>query len=189
VLEAVPVGWVASSLPSDASSVVLAQRRIRCFSGQTWDWDGVQFTMLHPSWASYNSPALKDNARSCVLKIDSAFGSVLLPADIEQVSEMELLQKHREALHADVLVAPHHGSGTSSSAPFLAQVAPSLIVIPVGYRNRFGHPKPEVVAREEALGSRVLRSDQDGAVLLRFNAEGLSAEGYRGRYRRYWQNR
>jgi competence protein ComEC len=189
VLEAVPVDWVASSLPVDAPSVALAQRRIRCFSGQTWDWDGVQFTMLHPSWASYNSPALKDNARSCVLKIDSAFGSVLLPADIEQGSEMELLQKHREALHADVLVAPHHGSGTSSSTPFLAQVAPSLIVIPVGYRNRFGHPKPEVVARYEALGSRVLRSDQDGAVLLRFNAEGFSAEGYRGRYRRYWQNR
>ena len=62
-------------------------------------------------------------------------------------------------------------------------------MIPVGYRNRFGHPKPEVVARYEALGSRVLRSDQDGAVLLRFGAEGLSAEGYRGRYRRYWQNR
>jgi competence protein ComEC len=149
----------------------------------------VRFTILHPGWASYNSTTLKDNARSCVLKIDSAFGSVLLPADIEQGSEMELLQQHREALHADVLVAPHHGSGTSSSTPFLAQVAPRLIVIPVGYRNRFGHPKPEVVARYEALGSRVLRSDQDGAVLLSFGAEGLSAEGYRGRYRRYWQNR
>jgi competence protein ComEC len=106
---------------------------------------------------------------------------VLLPADIEQGSETELLQMHRDALHADVLIAPHHGSGTSSSTPFLAQVAPSLIVIPVGYRNRFGHPKPEVVARYEALGSRVLRSDQDGAVLLRFGAEGLLAEGYRGR--------
>jgi competence protein ComEC len=105
------------------------------------------------------------------------------------VSEMELLQKHPEALHADVLVAPHHGSGTSSSIPFLAQVAPSLVVIPVGYRNRFGHPKLEIVARYEALGSRVLRSDRDGTVMLRFAADGLSAEGYRARYRRYWQDR
>ncbi len=189
VLEAVPVGWVATSLPPDAPPVALALRRLRCFSGQTWEWDGVRFTILHPGWASYNSPALKDNARSCVLKVESAFGSALLPADIEQGSEAELLQMHREALRADVLVAPHHGSGTSSSIAFLAQVAPDLVVIPVGYRNRFGHPKPEVVARYEALGSRVLRSDHDGAVMLRFSAGGLSAEGYRAQYRRYWQSR
>ena len=62
-------------------------------------------------------------------------------------------------------------------------------MIPVGYRNRFGHPKPEVVQRYEALGSRILRSDRDGAVKLRFSAAGLSVEGYRERYRRYWQDR
>ncbi len=88
-----------------------------------------------------------------------------------------------------MLVAPHHGSGTSSSVAFLAQVAPGVVVIPVGYRNRFGHPKPEVVQRYEALGSRILRSDRDGAVMLRFSAAGLSADGYRARYRRYWQDR
>jgi competence protein ComEC len=169
--------------------VALALRRLRCFAGQNWEWDGVRFTILHPGWASYNSPALKDNARSCVLKVESAFGSALLPADIEQGSEAELLQTHREALRADVLVAPHHGSGTSSSIAFLAQIAPSVVVIPVGYRNRFGHPKPEVVARYEALGSRVLRSDHDGAVMLRFDASGLSEQGYRAQYRRYWQSR
>lgn len=189
VLEAVPVEWVATSLPNDAPPVALALRRLRCFSGQHWEWDGVRFDILHPGWESYNSPALKDNARGCVLKVKSRFGSVLLPADIEQGSEAELLQMHGEALRADVLVAPHHGSGTSSSIPFLAHVAPDLVVIPVGYRNRFGHPKPEVVARYEALGSRVLRSDRDGAVMLRFSAGGLAAEGYREQYRRYWQNR
>ncbi len=189
VLEAVPVGWLVTSMPYDASAVALARQRFRCFSGQNWEWDSVRFTILHPAWSSYNSSALKDNARSCVLKVESSFGSVLLPADIEQASETELLQTHREALRADVLVAPHHGSGTSSSIAFLAQVAPELVVIPVGYRNRFGHPKPEVMARYEALGSRVLRSDRDGAVTLKFSASGLSAEAYRGRYRRYWQNR
>jgi competence protein ComEC len=133
--------------------------------------------------------ALKDNARSCVLKVESAFGRALLPADIEQSSEAELLQMHRAALRANVLVAPHHGSGTSSSIAFLAQVALDVVVIPVGYRNRFGHPKPEVVARYEALGSRVLRSDRDGAAMLRFGASGVSAQGYRAQYQRYWQNR
>ncbi|HTS51673.1 MAG TPA: DNA internalization-related competence protein ComEC/Rec2, partial [Burkholderiales bacterium] len=189
VLAAVPVGWVATSLPGAAPAVALAQRRLRCFSGQTWEWDQVRFTMLHPAWDSYNLPGLKDNARSCVLRIESVFGSVLLPADIEQGSEMELLRTQREILRSDVLLAPHHGSGTSSSIPFLAQVAPALVVIPVGYRNRFGHPKPEVVERYRALGARVLRSDRDGAVMLRLTAQGLSAEGYRAQYRRYWQDR
>jgi competence protein ComEC len=62
-------------------------------------------------------------------------------------------------------------------------------VIPVGYRNRFGHPKPEVVARYEALGSRILRSDRDAAVMLWFGAGEPSAEGYRASYRRHWQDR
>jgi competence protein ComEC len=189
VLAAVPVDWVATSLPPDATAVELARRRVRCFAGQSWEWDAVRFTVLHPTWESYNLPHLKDNARSCVLKVDSAFGGVLLPADIERGSEADLLRTHRAALRADVLVAPHHGSGTSSSAEFLAQVAPRVVVIPVGYRNRFGHPKPEVLARYEALGSRVLRSDVDGAITLRFNTDGLTAGGYRAQYRRYWQGR
>ena len=68
------------------------------------------------------------------------------------------------------------------------QVAPRVIVIAVGYRNRFGHPKPEVVARYEALSGRVLRSDEDGAVLLKFGTDGVTVEGYRGRNPRYWHN-
>jgi competence protein ComEC len=187
VLAALPVDWVATSLPLDASAVELARQRVRCFAGQSWEWDTVRFTVLHPTWDSYNFAELKDNARSCVLKVDSPFGSVLLPADIERGSEADLLRARLAALHADVLVAPHHGSATSSSPAFLAQVAPSVVVIPVGYRNRFGHPKPEVVARYQALGARVLRSDADGAIALRFSADGLSASGYRAQYRRYWQ--
>jgi competence protein ComEC len=189
VLEAVPVDWVATSLPEESSVLALAGRRMRCFAGQSWEWDGVRFAILHPEWQSYNQSQLKDNARGCVLKIESAFGSVLLPADIEQDSEADLLRTRREALRADVLVAPHHGSSTSSTLVFLAQVAPGLVVIPVGYRNRFGHPKPEVVERYETLGSRILRSDRDGEVSLKFTASGLMAQGYRARYRRYWQDR
>jgi competence protein ComEC len=189
VLEAVRVDWVADSLPTGAPALALAQRRLRCFGGQAWEWDGVRFSMLHPDWGSYKLEALKDNARSCVLKIESRFGAALLPADIEQASEIELLRTQGQALRADVLLAPHHGSGTSSSVAFLAHVAPHMIVIPVGHRNRFGHPKPEVMERYAALRSRILRSDRDGAVAIRFSASGISASGYREHYRRYWQNR
>jgi competence protein ComEC len=86
------------------------------------------------------------------------------------------------------MVAPHHGSGTSSSNAILSAVAPQLIVIGVGYHNRFGHPKPEVMQRYTARNTRILRTDLDGEIALRFDAQGLAAEGYRSRYRRYWQS-
>ena len=187
VLEAMPVGWVLTSLPRQAPQLALALDARRCQAGESWEWDGVRFAILHPRPESYNFTGLKDNARSCVLKVESAFGSMLLPADIEQDSELELLSSQPAALRANALLAPHHGSGTSSTKAFLAAVSPQLVIIPVGYRNRFGHPKPEVVRRYEALGSTVLRTDLDGEVALRFTAAGLITRGYRSQYRRYWQ--
>ena len=188
ILEAVPVDWVASSLPADAPPIALALRRLRCFGGQHWEWDGVRFALLYPRWESYNRVGLSENARSCVLKIDSPYGGILLPADIEQESEAELIAASGRQLPADVMVAPHHGSSTSSSAAFLSAVAPRLVVIGVGYHNRFGHPKPDVIERYAARKTRVLRTDLDGAIALKFDAQGIAAEGYRSRYRRYWQS-
>jgi competence protein ComEC len=188
ILEAVPVDWVATSLPADAPPVALAPRLMRCFAGQHWEWDGVRFSMLAPRWESYNRAGVTENARSCVLKIDSAYGGILLPADIEQESEAELIAVDATTLPAQVMVAPHHGSSTSSSASFLSAVAPRMIVIGVGYHNRFGHPKPDVMERYAARKIRVLRTDLDGEIALRFDGQGLAAEGYRSQYRRYWQS-
>ena len=110
----------------------------------------MRFSVLSPRWDSYNVEGLGENARSCVLKIDSAYGGMLLPADIEQV--------------------------------------PRMIVIGVGYHNRFGHPKPDVMERYATRKIRVLRTDLDGEIALRFEAQGVAAEGYRSHYRRYWQS-
>lgn len=189
VLEAMPVSWVQSSLPAQSPALSAARRAERCYAGRTWQWDQVRFTVLHPGWESYNSVGLSDNARGCVLKVEAAFGSVLLPADIERDSEQELVEVYPGALRAEVLLAPHHGSATSSSSAFLAAVAPRVVVIPVGYRNRFGHPKAEVLERYQELASRVLRTDLDGAIALRFSAQGLAAAGHRGIETRYWQRR
>jgi len=189
VLDAVPVGWLASSLPADSTILPHARKSLPCFAGQSWEWDGVRFEMLHPSRESYADERLRNNARGCTLKITSPYGSVLLPADIERESEAEILARTPGALAATLLVAPHHGSKTSSTEAFIRQVNPSIVIFTAGYRNHFGHPKPEVVARYQALGSRLYRSDRDGAVLLSFERQsGVTLRTWRQERRRYWQS-
>jgi competence protein ComEC len=144
--------------------------------------------MLHPPQQSYDDPRLKTNALSCVLKISTSHGSVLLPADIEKESEYQLITQAGDALASTVLVAPHHGSKTSSTDEFIHRVNPRLVIFTVGYRNRFGHPNDTVVERYRALGSGLLRTDTDGAILLRFAENAVSAETSRALYRRYWHD-
>ena len=189
VLDSLPVDWLASSLPEDHQIRTHARQSMICYAGQSWEWDGVRFEMLHPELYSYQNEKLKTNARGCVLKITSPNGTVLLPADIEKPSEVELLKRTSEQLPADVLVAPHHGSKTSSTEIFLHQVQPKTVVFTVGYRNPFGHPKAEIVERYKTLGSKIYRSDLDGALTLDFDSHGVTAQSYRAERRRYWQSR
>jgi competence protein ComEC len=91
-------------------------------------------------------------------------------------------------LPADVLLAPHHGSRTSSTPEFVRTVAPQVVVFAQGYRNRFGHPQRDIVARYRDIGSRIYRSDRDGAVTVALRADGsVQVTPYRSLYRRYWQ--
>jgi len=106
---------------------------------------------------------------------------------VERRGERFLLETGGADLSADVLLAPHQGSRTSSSGEFVAKVNPQIVIFPVGYRNRFGHPHPEVLARYRALGIRIYRTDRDGAITLSFDAKGnMHVEPYRAVYRRYW---
>ncbi|MEO7494775.1 MAG: DNA internalization-related competence protein ComEC/Rec2 [Massilia sp.] len=185
VLQALPVDWVSSSLWLSHPIVGAARMHSRCTAGQRWRWDGVLFEMLQPTPASYDDAQLKPNARGCTLRISAAGHSMLLAADIEAAQEAALVHGSAALLRADVLLAPHHGSGTSSTPAFLAAVQPSVAVFQVGYRNRYHHPKPEVYARYGALGIGRLRTDEAGAVTLDFG-ERITVEGYRERHRRYW---
>ena len=186
VLQGIPVGWVASSLAVGHPLLRQVTRVVPCFAGQFWVWDGVRFDMLHPVMDSYAEAGIKDNNRGCVLKVSTNYGRLLLPADIERIAELQMLERSADALAAEVLVAPHQGSKTSSSPAFVAAVAPQVTVFPVGYRNHFGHPKPEVVRRYADAGSRLLRSDEDGAVLLAFGPQGIGVQSWREVRRRYW---
>ena len=188
IMDSVGVGWVASSLWPEHAIVKAAPRHRRCSAGQGWTWDGVRFDMLHPLAASYDDPALKPNARGCTLKISVGGKAILLAADIEAAQEAQLLERARGQLGADVLLAPHHGSGTSSTAAFLAAVHPQLALFQVGYRNRYHHPKPEVYERYGQMGIARLRTDEAGAITLQFGPA-LQVAPYRLEHARYWYGR
>jgi competence protein ComEC len=189
VLQAMPVQWLSSPLSDVHPISEAAAHRRRCSAGERWEWDGVAFEMLHPDAESYNEFDLKDNDRGCVLRIVSPYGAVLLPADIERRSEIGLLRDSPGRLSADVLIAPHHGSRTSSTPEFVRAVAPRLVVFSVGYRNRFGHPHPAVVRRYREQGSDMARTDLAGAVLVKMGSSGIETSGWRQLERRYWQGR
>ena len=122
--------------------------------------------MLHPSASDYERPSLKPNALSCVLQVTDAGGHrVLLTGDIEAEQEQRMVRSDPTTLRSSVLVVPHHGSKTSSSAEFLDATAPSVAVLQAGYRNRFGHPEPTVMARYVERGIEVRRSAACGAWL------------------------
>ncbi|MFI0545859.1 MAG: DNA internalization-related competence protein ComEC/Rec2 [Brachymonas sp.] len=135
-----------------------------CTAGQRWRWDGVDFEVLHPQAADYGR-GLKSNAMSCVLRISNGQHSVLLAGDIPEAQERDLwLQLGAEKLASTVLLAPHHGSKTSSNLLFLQAVRPRWVLVQAGYLNRYGHPAPQVVQRYADLGLAVRGSAECGAM-------------------------
>lgn len=181
VLETLEVRSLASSLPPGHGLNALVPDALRCSAGRRWEWDGVRFEFLHPP-ADWD--LARRNNQSCVLRVEAGGSSILLTGDIERFAENILLDKN---VKADVLLVPHHGSRTSSSAQFIAAVAPRWAVVPAGYRNRFGHPAREVLARYEEAGVRVLRTDLDGAVSIVLKEDVIQVGAQRTVHPRYWR--
>lgn len=180
---------VLSSLQVDAvRSSVEGIGGDRCLAGQSWEWEGVMFKVLHPTPSAYERKT-KSNHLSCVLSVSAGGHRILLTSDIEAPDEAALLANYPDQLPTDVLLVPHHGSKTSSTQAFIEAVAPKAAIIPVGYRSRFGHPKPEVVARYDAQEIPLWRTDQNGAVEVKLSVAGVKLLGWRDQNRRYWFGR
>jgi competence protein ComEC len=158
----------------------------RCVAGQRWRWDGVDFEVLHPQADDYTAGS-KSNALSCTLRITSATSSALLVGDIEQPQEARLLATGAP-LKADVLLVPHHGSKTSSSAAFLDAVQPQIALLQAGYRNRYGHPAVPVLQRYAERHIRVVDSPHCGAATWQ-SAQPQVVQCQRTHALRYWQHR
>lgn len=163
LIAGLPVAALSSSLDDTHALRRRGPPHRPCEAGQQWQWDGVRFVMLHPPPGP--PPAgTRPNARSCVLRIEDARGRrLLLTGDIEAAQEAALVAADPAALRADVLLAPHHGSRTSSTPGFLDAVAPHTVVVQAGYHNRYGHPSPMVLERYKDHGFALMRSDTCGA--------------------------
>ncbi len=151
-----------------------------CRAGDGWVWDQVRFSILHPG-DDFGPPG---NETSCVFRIDTAHGSILLTGDIERRAEAALTDT--ADIDTDVVIVPHHGSRTSSTAAFVDKVRPRLAIVSAGHNNRWGFPLPDVRERWEAAGARLLVTADSGAIDVRFTDAGITVSEARWRRRRYW---
>ena len=103
VLAQMPVSWLSTSFDLSDLTIDLLRvkhqikpsyKTVRCYAGQHWQWDGVKFEVLYPSLQSYQIESITDNNRSCVVKITSQHGSILLTGDIEKQAEKSLLETY-----------------------------------------------------------------------------------------------
>ena len=153
-----------------------------CQAGQSWNWDGVEFAILHPPPQGFDG----DEA-SCVLRVTGTAGRVLLPGDIERGAERDLVARYGNGLAADIMVAPHQGRRALSTPAFLAAVRPRYILFATGYRNRHGYPRAETVTLYQSTGATLLDAAYEGALTFRLET-GQRLEPVRERrdQRHYW---
>ena len=156
-----------------------------CHQQEPWQWDGVAFSFISiPDRAKNNS-----NNSSCVLSVTSHGYRILIPGDIESSVEKIVADRERTSLKSDLLIAPHHGSISSSSWPFLRQVEPELVIFTTAYGNRFNHPHPQVTARYSALNIAQINTAHTGAITINIkngSATKISHERQKKRY--FWQH-
>ncbi len=179
LLSLVAAGDVMASEPVGNGNVADSE----CRGGAKWRWDDVDFEVLSP----VRSSQWHRNNRSCVLLVSAGKHRVLLPGDIESDIERWLASEGRLPDSVDVLVAPHHGSNTSSSPTFAWRLMPGHVVYSAGYRHPFGHPHPKVVARYRSIGSRQWNTADDGAIELVLRDGHWEGSGYRHHRMFYWQ--
>lgn len=181
LLEGLEIGTVLSSFHGQIEH----ERSRSCHTGQRWRLDGVDLEVLSPNKGSL----MRGNNASCVLKVGRGDRSVLLPGDIERPVEQLLVRNQTAKLAAAVLVAPHHGSASSSSPGFIEAVGARYVLISAGYRNRFGLPNQDIIARYRATGAIPLSTVRSGTITLDFRATGIGILEYRRAAGRFWHTR
>jgi competence protein ComEC len=158
-----------------------------CRFGARWRIDGVSFEFLWPMDVRHTRRSKETNDGSCVLRVRGAHHSLLFTGDIERRAEAALVSRGLSS--ADVVVAAHHGSRTSSSAEFVQAVTPGHVILQVGRWNRHGHPNAGVLSRWTDAGARVWRTDWQGGIVAHSRDGGLTMYSVLESSRRYWHGR
>lgn len=181
MLRAMPVTELLSGEPDRVGFGARA-----CIAGQSWEWDGVRFRILHPATGARSA----GNNASCVLRVENRAGAVLVTGDIEAAVERRLVRGGPQDLRAEVVVAAHHGSQSSSSPGFVTKVAPRHVLFASGWANRYGFPKPAVAARWTAADAVLHDTARDGTLSFIFPANGQLAgpSAYRRVSQRFWRH-
>jgi len=177
LLRSIPTGQVLTSEPQKLSGFLPKP----CVAGQSWQWDEVNFSILSPK-----QEFVSENDNSCVLMVTGKHGAVLLVGDIEAAAESWLVDNYGEDLQTKVLIAPHHGSKTSSTMKFLQTVKPKFVLIPAGYRNQFGHPHSSVLQRYQQADINWLNTASSGAIQVKLANAGTTVTSQRQSIGHYW---
>jgi competence protein ComEC len=189
LIDAIEVERVLTSIDQHHPMLSAVRGVQRCEAGQRAALGALQLTVLNPPASLYQRPRATTNARSCVILVQLGATRALLTGDVPAHEEAGIVASFGPNLSAQFLVAPHHGSRTSSSELFVAAVQPHWVSVQAGYRSRFGHPHPDVVARYAQHGAQMVRSDWSGAARWRFGADGsVRLEQWRLDHARYWLN-
>ena len=165
-----------------SNEIALGRNAAPCLAGEQWQWDGVSFRILHPA----SEAMMSGNNASCVLQIRSRYGSVLLPADIEEEAEENVISDYPDSLASSILVAPHHGSKTSSSEKFIDAVGPDLVVFPAGWMNRYQHPTEMIVKRFTDRGINSMITGECGSISVRAGPGGIIVDAWRQSNKAIW---
>jgi competence protein ComEC len=148
----------------------------------SWQWDGVDFSILSPFELL---PYLGNNS-SCVLKISSNNGSLLLTGDIEEPVEYRLTHQFEAQLKSDVLLVPHHGSRTSSSNDFINKVSAKIVLNSSGYDNQFNHPHPQIKQAYLQHNSQFYDTSNKGMISVKFQQSGIEVNQYNSDNPHFW---
>jgi competence protein ComEC len=136
-----------------------------CIAGDTWEWDGVIFSVLWPDQPT----AHQDNDESCVILLEAMGRKALITGDIERKAEREMLGRLPKV---DLITVPHHGSNTSSTADWLAQASPQIALVSSASSGRFDFPHKAVVDRHQKIGANLLVTGDSGSITALFDQSG-----------------
>jgi competence protein ComEC len=181
VRQAIPVRRILTSVPARIPGPDV----LSCRAGQSWNWDGFRFEILHPDAGD----VFEENDASCVLRVSNGRAAVLLPGDVEAGAEARLVQRYGTRLRAGIIVVPHHGSRTSSTEKLVAMVDPRYAVHAAGYRNRYGFPKQDIMSRYRQHGAINLDTGRYGALEFVVDDAGVHVSAQRVPPRRFWHTR